>query len=192
MHREPRGTQVSYKSSRTFVFLIFLDECIPSKKLEGKLHYWLVNYYAEKALLLALKLGIGIWTARSVHIKLCFQGLGQPTGVPTLLPQITIQTCDIIDNCCVLYWFFKAGEPDPELRIVCRQISPFIPQNYKESSFPVSVFTFTVGQEIWEISFVVELLFLQCFSSKGSFYAIFSYLIKERLLQMWHCSLHGL
>lgn len=36
------------------------------------------------------------------------------------------------------------GEPDPELRIVCRQVSPFIPHNYKESSFPVSVFTFTV------------------------------------------------
>ncbi|KAL5993276.1 hypothetical protein ACLOJK_014200 [Asimina triloba] len=28
-------------------------------------------------------------------------------------------------------------EPDPELKIVCRQISPFIPHNYKESSFPV-------------------------------------------------------
>lgn len=36
------------------------------------------------------------------------------------------------------------GAPDPELNIVCRQISPFIPHNYKESSFPVAVFTFTV------------------------------------------------
>ncbi|XP_027330860.1 non-lysosomal glucosylceramidase isoform X2 [Abrus precatorius] len=35
-------------------------------------------------------------------------------------------------------------EPDPALRIVCRQISPVIPHNYKESSFPVSVFTFTL------------------------------------------------
>ncbi|KAG2312367.1 hypothetical protein Bca52824_023924 [Brassica carinata] len=35
-------------------------------------------------------------------------------------------------------------EPDPELRIVSRQVSPFIPNNYKESSFPVSVFAFTV------------------------------------------------
>jgi non-lysosomal glucosylceramidase len=58
----------------------------------------------------------------------------------------------------ILYWFVKAGEPDPELRIVCRQISPFIPHNYKESSFPVSVFTFTVGKEVWEISFLLELL----------------------------------
>lgn len=36
------------------------------------------------------------------------------------------------------------GEPDPSLRIVCRQISPFIPHNYKESSFPVAAFTFTL------------------------------------------------
>lgn len=35
-------------------------------------------------------------------------------------------------------------EPDPELRIVSRQVSPFIPNNYKESSLPVSVFAFTV------------------------------------------------
>lgn len=42
-----------------------------------------------------------------------------------------------------LYCF--AGEPDPKLKITCRQISPFIPHNYQESSFPVSVFTFMVG-----------------------------------------------
>ncbi|XP_024023556.1 non-lysosomal glucosylceramidase [Morus notabilis] len=41
-------------------------------------------------------------------------------------------------------WTVYEGEPDPKLRIVCRQISPFIPHNYKESSFPVSVFTFTL------------------------------------------------
>ncbi|KAK4271058.1 hypothetical protein QN277_019806 [Acacia crassicarpa] len=36
-------------------------------------------------------------------------------------------------------------EPDPSLQIVCRQISPVIPHNYKESSYPVSVFTFTLN-----------------------------------------------
>ncbi|KAG5229360.1 non-lysosomal glucosylceramidase [Salix suchowensis] len=41
-------------------------------------------------------------------------------------------------------WTVYEGEPDPELRVVCRQISPVIPHNYKESSFPVSVFTFTL------------------------------------------------
>ncbi|XP_052193379.1 uncharacterized protein LOC127801904 isoform X2 [Diospyros lotus] len=41
-------------------------------------------------------------------------------------------------------WTVYEGEPDPLLRIVCRQISPFIPHNYKESSFPAAVFTFTL------------------------------------------------
>ncbi|PRQ21613.1 putative glucosylceramidase [Rosa chinensis] len=41
-------------------------------------------------------------------------------------------------------WSVYEGEPDPALKIVCRQISPIIPHNYKESSFPVSVFTFTL------------------------------------------------
>ncbi|XP_010030209.2 non-lysosomal glucosylceramidase [Eucalyptus grandis] len=41
-------------------------------------------------------------------------------------------------------WTVYEGEPDPALRIVCRQISPIIPHNYKESSFPVSVFTYTL------------------------------------------------
>lgn len=39
-----------------------------------------------------------------------------------------------------------AGLPDPEISITCRQISPFIPHNYKESSFPVAVFTYTVHE----------------------------------------------
>ncbi|XP_058090074.1 uncharacterized protein LOC131236710 isoform X2 [Magnolia sinica] len=41
-------------------------------------------------------------------------------------------------------WTIHEGEPDPELKIICRQISPFIPHNYKESSFPVAVFTYTL------------------------------------------------
>ncbi|KAJ1275211.1 hypothetical protein BS78_05G119200 [Paspalum vaginatum] len=41
-------------------------------------------------------------------------------------------------------WTIYDGEPDPELNIVCRQISPIIPHNYQQSSYPVSVFTFTV------------------------------------------------
>lgn len=41
-------------------------------------------------------------------------------------------------------WTVCEGEPDPALKIVCRQISPIIPHNYKESSFPVSVFTYTL------------------------------------------------
>lgn len=44
-------------------------------------------------------------------------------------------------------WTIYDGEPDPDLRIVTRQLSPIIPHNYKESSFPVSVFTFTVSNQ---------------------------------------------
>ncbi|KAH6835988.1 Beta-glucosidase [Perilla frutescens var. hirtella] len=42
-------------------------------------------------------------------------------------------------------WTVYDGLPDPEITITCRQISPFLPHNYKESSFPVAVFTFTVS-----------------------------------------------
>ncbi|KAM7266746.1 hypothetical protein ACFE04_004643 [Oxalis oulophora] len=42
-------------------------------------------------------------------------------------------------------WTVYDGVPDPDIKIISRQISPFIPNNYKESSYPVSVFTFTVS-----------------------------------------------
>ncbi|XP_028063644.1 non-lysosomal glucosylceramidase-like isoform X3 [Camellia sinensis] len=42
-------------------------------------------------------------------------------------------------------WTVYDVQSDPELSIVCRQISPFIPHNYKESSFPVAVFTFELS-----------------------------------------------
>ncbi|CAN0911546.1 Non-lysosomal glucosylceramidase [Linum grandiflorum] len=41
-------------------------------------------------------------------------------------------------------WTTYEGTPDPELKIVCRQFSPVIPHNYKESSYPVAVFTYTL------------------------------------------------
>lgn len=41
--------------------------------------------------------------------------------------------------------FSFVGEPDPELKISCRQISPFIPHNYKDSSLPAAVFVYTVS-----------------------------------------------
>lgn len=53
---------------------------------------------------------------------------------------------DNLSHALVTRFFLNPGEPDPELKMVCRQISPVIPHNYKESSFPVSVFTFTVGK----------------------------------------------
>jgi non-lysosomal glucosylceramidase len=48
-----------------------------------------------------------------------------------------------------------AGEPDSDLKISCRQISPFIPHNYTESSFPVCVFSYVLvntGNENADVS----------------------------------------
>ena len=50
----------------------------------------------------------------------------------------------IIMNYCLIAVFLFSGEPDPELKISCRQISPFIPHNYRESSLPAAVFVYTV------------------------------------------------
>ena len=55
---------------------------------------------------------------------------------------------DNLSHALVTRFFLNPGEPDPELKMVCRQISPVIPHNYKESSFPVSVFTYTVGKDL--------------------------------------------
>ncbi|KAB2600464.1 non-lysosomal glucosylceramidase [Pyrus ussuriensis x Pyrus communis] len=41
-------------------------------------------------------------------------------------------------------WTIYDGEPDPEVKISCRQISPFIPHNYRESSLPTAVFVYTL------------------------------------------------
>ncbi|KAJ8616113.1 hypothetical protein MRB53_035485 [Persea americana] len=52
-------------------------------------------------------------------------------------------------------WTIYDGEPDPELKISCRQISPFIPHNYQESSLPTSVFVYTLvntGRERAKVS----------------------------------------
>ncbi|KAL5702706.1 glucosylceramidase [Ranunculus cassubicifolius] len=55
-------------------------------------------------------------------------------------------------------WTIYDGEPDPELKISCRQISPFIPHNYRESSLPVSVFVYTLvntGKERAQVSLLL-------------------------------------
>lgn len=64
-------------------------------------------------------------------------------------------------------WTVYDGEPDPNLKIVCRQISPIIPHNYKESSFPVAVFTFTVTN-VGKTAANVTLLFSWANSIGGS------------------------
>ncbi|KAH7573062.1 hypothetical protein JRO89_XS03G0060500 [Xanthoceras sorbifolium] len=52
-------------------------------------------------------------------------------------------------------WTIYDGEPDPELKISCRQISPFIPHNYRDSSLPTAVFVYTLvntGKERAKVS----------------------------------------
>ncbi|XP_031097658.1 non-lysosomal glucosylceramidase [Ipomoea triloba] len=52
-------------------------------------------------------------------------------------------------------WTVYDGEPDPELKVSCRQISPFIPHNYRESSLPTAVFVYTLvntGKERAKVS----------------------------------------
>ncbi|KAG6664079.1 hypothetical protein I3843_02G054600 [Carya illinoinensis] len=52
-------------------------------------------------------------------------------------------------------WTIYDGEPDPELKISCRQISPFIPHNYGDSSLPTAVFVYTLvntGRERAKVS----------------------------------------
>nr|XP_010920344.1 LOW QUALITY PROTEIN: non-lysosomal glucosylceramidase-like [Elaeis guineensis] len=55
-------------------------------------------------------------------------------------------------------WTVYDGEPDPDLKISCRQISPFIPHNYHESSLPTSVFVYTLvntGRERAKVSLLM-------------------------------------
>ncbi|KAG7013440.1 Non-lysosomal glucosylceramidase [Cucurbita argyrosperma subsp. argyrosperma] len=52
-------------------------------------------------------------------------------------------------------WTVYDGEPDPELKVSCRQISPFIPHNYRDSSLPTAVFVYTLvntGRERAKVS----------------------------------------
>ncbi|KAF6140182.1 hypothetical protein GIB67_028988 [Kingdonia uniflora] len=55
-------------------------------------------------------------------------------------------------------WTIYDGEPDPELKISCRQISPFIPHNYRDSSLPAAVFVYTLvntGKERAKVSLLL-------------------------------------
>lgn len=111
--------------------------------------YWESYGHAETVPSLALDPGTGIWMGTNLRTMHYFQGPGQymkviatvKQGIHALLPPIFEFVCESWSTL-----FINAGEPDPELKIVCRQISPFIPHNYKESSFPVSVFTYTVRE----------------------------------------------
>jgi len=83
--------------------------------------------------------------------------------------------------CCGLFCANHTGEPDPDLKISCRQISPFIPHNYTESSFPVCVFSYTVSNCSMNSGFKVLGLDLQMYvvlMMKGP-------LLVSHLSQLW-------
>ncbi|KAL8162878.1 hypothetical protein V2J09_014367 [Rumex salicifolius] len=55
-------------------------------------------------------------------------------------------------------WTIYDGEPDPDLKISCRQISPFIPHDYRDSSLPTAVFVYTLvntGKERAKVSLLL-------------------------------------
>lgn len=55
-------------------------------------------------------------------------------------------------------WTIYDGEPDPELKVSCRQISPFLPHNYRDSSLPTAVFVYTLvntGKERAQVSLLL-------------------------------------
>ncbi|XVF38038.1 hypothetical protein REPUB_Repub20aG0063300 [Reevesia pubescens] len=55
-------------------------------------------------------------------------------------------------------WTIYDGEPDPDLKVSCRQISPFIPHNYRDSSLPTAVFVYTLvntGKERAKVSLLL-------------------------------------
>ncbi|KAK8275810.1 hypothetical protein V6Z12_D10G160300 [Gossypium hirsutum] len=52
-------------------------------------------------------------------------------------------------------WTIYDGEPDPDLKVSCRQISPFVPHDYRDSSLPTAVFVYTLvntGKERAKVS----------------------------------------
>ncbi|PIN24651.1 putative bile acid beta-glucosidase [Handroanthus impetiginosus] len=79
-------------------------------------------------------------------------------------------------------WTVYDGLPDAEISIVCRQISPFIPHNYKESSLPVAVFTFTLSNS-GKTSADATLLFTWANSVGGDSGSTGSHFNKRKMMQ---------
>lgn len=91
--------------------------------------------------------------ASILHIMLYFPGHGQFMTVTCYITVFWLVNVPISASAIICHVFHTSlfvpnptGEPDPELKISCRQISPFIPHNYRESSLPTSVFVYNVCQ----------------------------------------------
>lgn len=89
--------------------------------------------------------GAGILVASIPHTMPYFQGHGPymmvlNTFISYYLPKLHVFLSTYLST--LVFCFL--GEPDPELKVSCRQISPFIPHNYRDSSLPAAVFVYTV------------------------------------------------
>ena len=80
---------------------------------------------------------------------------GEQPHAQTLFPgypqdgNLTSWRWDLNAECATYYGLFPRAwtvyeQPIPDLRLTCRQISPVIPHNYRESSFPAGIFVWTI------------------------------------------------
>jgi non-lysosomal glucosylceramidase len=83
------------------------------------------------------------------------QHRGEEPRVQTLHPgrpeseQLSSWKWDMDPKCATYYGLFPRAwtvyeEPVPNIRLTCQQLSPVIPHNYRESSFPVGVFDWRI------------------------------------------------
>lgn len=139
-----------------------------------------------------MKHGIGIWMERVPHIMHYTRGHGQYMRV-SQANWNTFKSTMIFILYHISYndhLYCSNAEPDPALKIVCRQISPVIPHNYKESSFPVSVFTFTVGKGHLYVNLGCSFIHIKL-TIISQFYLICSWIILAKQQQMSPCFSHG-
>lgn len=80
---------------------------------------------------------------------------GEQPHVQTLFPghpgnkNLTNWRWNLNPECATYYGLFPRAwtvyeQPLPDIRLTCRQLSPVIPHNYRESSYPVGVFIWTI------------------------------------------------
>ena len=87
--------------------------------------------------------GVGIWMASILLIMRYFLG---PWLYMMVLAYMTLSEGYLISLCILLVMLLLfVGEPDTELKLSCRQRSPFLQNNYRDSSFKQLFFVYTVS-----------------------------------------------
>ncbi|KAL5204997.1 hypothetical protein ABZP36_009868 [Zizania latifolia] len=101
--------------------------CSPSEPFLQSLAKALANHYNARLLLLEV-----VEFSHKIHHK-----YGSPSNTQIRERSVTEAALDRVSTLVGSFnWFRKkeesTGEPDPDLKISCRQISPFIPHDYKD------------------------------------------------------------